>query len=410
MKEGRIDRLGRLAIWAPAALFVLLVMPLVFGQPVWAAGMGRLYGQVEEMPTPAEREKVTALGKEIMRLYSEIVDAKTPEEKKKATNELVELLIENVLTGDTFSRHMAIGGMHDIDDPRLVPCLIVALTDDNPRVRVEAADKLYALGDSRAVEALIGVVTGDKDPDAREAAADALAVIRDARAIEAFVLALKDSSREMRQSAVSVLGDIGDKRAIDPLKAALNDEDERVRNAVPNALRRIREANDVDFLLERLAAHRSHRRYNTFGPPAELRFVIALERVRDERAVEPLIEVLEDEDWRIRGRAAQGLAGKEDPRAAAALLGAAKEKRLLIVAGGHEWLIRNGDPDTQDVLIAALNEWGDVGIVRNYLYCGNAALAKAARNYAEKNEHVGPLPEAPKDPIRWGSLRGNDAD
>jgi HEAT repeat protein len=51
------------------------------------------------------------------------------------------------------------------------------------------------------------------------------------------------------------------------------------------------------------------------NPGDRWRAIEVLARTRDERAIEPLIAALEDEDWRVRQKAAWALGYLGDPRA-----------------------------------------------------------------------------------------------
>ena len=344
---------------------------------------------------------------EIVRLYSERSNAKTPADREKATDALVVSLTEKARDKDFQSRCIAVVGMHDLDDPRIVPCLIVALRDEHTRVRQYAADKLHALADPRAVEPLIDVFANDESDEVRATAGTALARMEEPRALDIMIASLKNKRLCVRITAVNALDRLGTARAVAALETVANDPNEYVRNEARYRLDH-RKPRTIESLLREMPPHQ--RGVRVGGPPLILEPIIALGRCDDERAVDPLIQALENDDWRVQWRAGEALANKDDPRAAAALLSAAKEKRLAITAGGHEWLIRNGDPETQEALIEALAAWGDVRMVRNCLYCGNAALAEAAREYASRSDHIGPLPEKPKDPIRWASLASPRAD
>lgn len=374
----------RFDVWTlgVAALAVLLATAPAFGQqPPWAD--------------------------EMIGLYGERSNAKTPEERAKLTDALVVLLTEKARDKNFQSRCVAVVGMDDLDDPRIVPCLIVALKDEHMRVRQYAADKLHTLADPRAVEPLIDVFANDKNGEVRAAAGTALAGMEEPRALDTMIAALQDKRLCVRITAVNALDCLGTERAVAALETAVNDHNEYVRNEARYRLDHTKPRTMEGLLAEMSPNQRGVR---TGGPPLILEPIIALGRCDDERAVAPLVKALGNDDWRVQWRAGEALANKNDPRAAAALLSAAREKRLAVTAGGHEWLIRNGDPETQDALIEALAEWGDVRMVRNYLYCGNAALAEAARDYAARNDHIGPLPEEPNDPIRWASLAATSAD
>ncbi len=159
------------------------------------------------------------------------------------------------------------------------------LTSDNSETRIQAAQKLGEIKDSRAVEPLIAAL---KDRRVQEAAIVALGKIGDARALEPLIAALKDIYSDVRWWAAYALGKIGDARAVESLIAALKDSDSDVGAAE------------------------------------------ALGKIGDTRAVEPLMSVLEDGngEWRSRARvdAARALGEIGDARAVGPLIQSVSDK------------------------------------------------------------------------------------
>ena len=109
-------------------------------------------------------------------------------------------------------------------------------------VRRHAAGALGKIGDARAVEPLIGVLSDD-DENVRWRAAEALGKIGDKRAVEPLIGVLGDEDEYVRSSAAEALGVIGDVRAVEPLIKALGDENSGVRQHAARALVKITEAN-----------------------------------------------------------------------------------------------------------------------------------------------------------------------
>jgi HEAT repeat protein len=125
----------------------------------------------------------------------------------------------------------------------------------------QIANALGAIGDARAIELLIRIITDenvgwDCGP---EEAADALGKIGDARAVEPLIKALGDENRGTAHYAAEALGKIGDVRAVEPLIKALSamrtikqyaqanggtvmytvTEDDDVRDAAKEALKKL---------------------------------------------------------------------------------------------------------------------------------------------------------------------------
>lgn len=89
-----------------------------------------------------------------------------------------------------------------------VDFLLLALKDEDKRVRIAAANALGEIGDSRSIDALINL--------------------------------LADSDKDLRFISASLLGKIGDPRARDALSRACTDENCFVRIMAREALSRIR--------------------------------------------------------------------------------------------------------------------------------------------------------------------------
>ena len=113
--------------------------------------------------------------------------------------------------------------------------LIRALRHEDEEVRLEAAEALGEIGDSRAVEPLIQALK-DEDDDVQWGAAEALGKMGE-RAVEPLIQALKD--KNVRSLATFALGEIGDSRAVEPLIQALKDEDEDFQEAAIASIRQL---------------------------------------------------------------------------------------------------------------------------------------------------------------------------
>jgi HEAT repeat protein len=119
-----------------------------------------------------------------------------------------------------------------------------------------------------------------KDPAIRRAAAEALAPMKDPLAVEPLVGLLRDENPGVRLAAVAALSARGGFRVVEPLVGALEDADPDVRVTAATAV---------------------YRRLMT-DPDAEARraTAAALGRIRDRRAVEPLVKGIRDADETVR--------------------------------------------------------------------------------------------------------------
>jgi HEAT repeat protein len=66
-----------------------------------------------------------------------------------------------------------------------------------------------------------------------------------------------------------------------------------------------------------------------------------------------------EENWQVRKAAARALAPIEDARVMAGLIVARKKNDLAVVAGAYAFFMGRGTTDSEDLLITALNEYGD---------------------------------------------------
>lgn len=106
-----------------------------------------------------------------------------------------------------------------LGNPRAVEPLIAALGDPNVRVRKCAAEALGKIGDARATEPLIRVL---EDWDTRHAAAKALCKLWQSD-LSRLIAALEHPHWEVQKEAAELLGESSDVRAIEPLITKLKD-------------------------------------------------------------------------------------------------------------------------------------------------------------------------------------------
>ncbi len=319
-------------------------------------------------------------------------------------------------------RKSASRALAGLKDPRAVDPLIAALRDSSVDVRASAAAALGELQDLRAVEPLIAALK-DSSANVVEFAAGALGKLHDTRAVEPLIESLKNPSS--RYYAISALGEIPDPRSILPLFVMLNDNEPGAHKALenindPRAVEPLivaledKSSHNRDFAAELLGKFRDPRVVNPLiaalgdlsdGPfrddSPSARAVVALEQIGP-IAVEPLIAAMADPDPAVRMNSLEALKQIDDPRAHAAAQ-KAKEK-LSQVAASYAPLIEKGVPGSEDLLIDALNQFGDKGMAESYLNCGNPKLEKAGSAWADRSgfqvrEQYG------GNTVRWGDAR-----
>ncbi len=142
----------------------------------------------------------------------------------------------------------AFGSRHSIHH------LAAHLNDDNPMVRESAA---YALGQIKDKKVLVELITALEDDSfsVREKVANALAKLGDARAVDALVKKARSPDVKMRLSVLPSLQAFeSDPRAIDTLVETLKDKETQARFPAIIAFNKIKSAKAIDPLIENLKA------------------------------------------------------------------------------------------------------------------------------------------------------------
>ncbi len=176
----------------------------------------------------------------------------------------------------------------------------------------------------------------------RTDAAFALGRLGDKRAVDSLILALEDENEDVRSFAVFALGKIGDPRAVEPIIQIL--EEERADwSTIGIALSRLRDNRAVEPLIEALKkVTRYIEEIKKENPSIELkkidyeylrgRWSLAdtLGDLGDKKVVEPLLEVLDDEDPDLREIAAMALGKIGDKKAITIVLERMKDEEQEI--------------------------------------------------------------------------------
>lgn len=156
----------------------------------------------------------------------------------------------------------------------------------------------------------------NKDPQVQYEAAEALGNIGDERAVGPLIAALQFPDDDVRWKAAIALGEIGNPDAVAPLIALLSDEDRFVRSRAAHALSMIGEP-AIPSLIAAIS---------NSDPGVRWGSALALGKIKNPLAVEPLILALADEQVMVRAEAASALASIGTP-ALAPLLGFLKSAR-----------------------------------------------------------------------------------
>lgn len=277
--------------------------------------------------------------------------------------------------------------LQEIDDPRAVDFLLEGLKQK--KTRATAADTLGKLQAVRAVDPLLALLKSTDKWDRSDAAA-ALGRIKDPRATDPLCAVLKDRDEVVRRYAASALGDLGDFRAVGPLSDMLNDPDYGVRWNASNSLGDLKDSRATEPLVTALRDSEEMVRKAAAD---------ALGKIRDSRAVPALIAAFKSGN---RWHSASAPASISDPRSADFLNTSLKQRQLDAVGAAHAFFIRKGNPRSVPALIEALNKHGSWEMAQDYMFCGNAQLADAARQWGGMHGSEGLFPPEGQL-LTWGS-------
>ena len=210
-----------------------------------------------------------------------------------------------------------------IKSRRVVKPLIAGLKSDNKTIRLCAAEVLGEIADPRAVQPLIEALS-DEDNSVCKYAALSLGKLKDRRAVSPLLAALRSkdkkvqnntavawyepSDEEVQASTIIALGDLGDNNVVEFIVPFLRSENRELVYAATHALGELRSKVAFQPLLEMLNNPVTAAWMGHFA-------AVALGKIGDTQAFDPLITALCDKDVMIRIAAADGLGYLGDLRA-----------------------------------------------------------------------------------------------
>jgi len=295
----------------------------------WAVGKIGDLNAIQNLLDAYERRTVQ-FAEPIFEAIGEILDRTAPDDKNRAVfSRVVDRLIQFVQQDDSpvalVRAEAAAEALGKTRDPKAIPVLLERLRkSESVEMAKAAARALRHFDDPQVTHALIQATT-DKNISAsvRAAAVESLGDIGDPEVVDTLISILEESSTKPyptlddapRIEIARALGRIGDPKAIEPLIRTLQKEREwtklGIREAIIDALGNFRDPQVTDALVGALSMD-----YHTAVAAAK-----TLKKLRDRRAVEPLIRRLEDKQSGGYRRAlpAQILGVLGDPRAIPAL-------------------------------------------------------------------------------------------
>lgn len=332
---------------------------------------------------------------------------------------------------DFMVREEAMTSLSVSEDPSIIVEMITALKDEDPSIRESAANVLQNIGiNEPSVEAIPDLVALLKDPsaDVRAAAAytlgsygalaiSALPDLAAAAQVETehfpfegmisginsvagkqdslpiLINAARSSVYYIRLAASRLLEEYqGMPGVVDALLPLLNDPDMFIRSGAIASLEGISDPRAVEPLVGVLAD--VEYRVAADAENALVSFGAA--------AVQPLVNALGSPDGLVRERAARALMNIQDDRANGPLLAALERSDLSVIKGAYQFFIQKGRPGSEALLIQALNASGTQGMAEDFLNCGNQQLQSEAEKWAQANGYTITTGSNWTGPV-WGS-------
>lgn len=216
--------------------------------------------------------------------------------------EAVPYLLHKLDTQSAREKWTLIDIVSKIGEPAVIPLIEYLKSDNKDEVKL-ASRILGDIKDKRAVSPLIELLDKE-DFNIRGYACESLGKIGDTTAFTDVSSCLKDSVEVVRKSAAVALGKMKESRAVPHLIEGLSDPHFSVRMTSASSLVEIGEPSVKPLIgLLSLSA-------DPMGPADTMAVFLAIEslgKLKDKRALRPLIEKLEDDDWATRAFVVEAL-------------------------------------------------------------------------------------------------------
>ena len=199
--------------------------------------------------------------------------------------EKIQKLLKQLNSPDWWARSAAIKSLLLHNERDYLPALEKALKNHENALLRNASMELYVALGARALPSLLALLKED-DPEVRIFAANLLGDIKDKRAVQDLIKATKDTDSNVRVASTEALGKIRASEAVAALKEVLDDEPWVVMSAI-KSLGDIGGENALNVLYECL--EKDEYRGITFD---------AIEVAGDEEAIEHIMPFVERDDTR----------------------------------------------------------------------------------------------------------------
>lgn len=236
-------------------------------------------------------------------------------------------LIKAFETPDRDVRKFIIDILGSLDDPRAIPLMLKALSDEDENVKVTAVEHLGRVKEPSVVDALIEILEGE-DLWTAYPAADALGRIGDKKAIPYLIKAL--SKKTIRVPVLRSLARFREPSTIGAIVPLLQDSSKTVQEEVIKGLIKFYHAGiDPEIIVGELK--RIYDEEHLFDiclryawsnkPDVRVSAIMLLGLLKNERALEPLLEISQEEEF------------AEDVRKAIVFMAKARPELLLQLFG-----------------------------------------------------------------------------
>lgn len=262
-----------------------------------------------------------------------------------------------------------------IGKPAVDP-LMLAFPTANENASRHIAYALAEIGDTSIVDKLIEFLQmKQRNTYFREDIGTVLGKLKDPRAVETLLNSIKNNTAfykgYARVKEIRALGDIGDRRAVEPLLEMMDPYFSGSADSIfglsdiiyaLGQMGDLRAVKPLITLLQNPSIVVSERIKKIYVNPeiSDLRSVsaTALGKIKDPRAIEPLIEAMKMKDinWGTRTDIVTALSNFKDPRMVQPLIDVLKYRLSTVTSKAAYALGEIGDPRAIDPLIAVLNE------------------------------------------------------
>jgi HEAT repeat protein len=266
----------------------------------------------------------------------------------------VDCLLESLKDEDPQVRSLSAYALGRIEDPRALKPLIEALEDPEPEVRKNSAVALGDLNSTEAVGPLLKLLNNETNDDVRSGVIYSLGSIGDPKAASSIIKFFGDE--ELGSSAATAVGELGDEETVKKLLPFLKNRDPEVRIRSISALgtiryRNIKNQEAVQCLIEMLNDRAAEVR-------KEAAFTLRFFDEPEETALteQPLINALGDSDHEVQKAAISPLKHIKSKKAVPSLEKLLEDKNQNLKITAINALGEIGDPESLDSLSSLLRD------------------------------------------------------